>query len=58
MTKLTWGILSTANIGVKRIIPAIIAGSSGVVAAIASRDGAKAARVAADFGIGRRSHWR
>ena len=53
MTKLNWGILSTANIGIKRIIPAIVAGNSGVVAAIASRDAAKAARVAADFRIGR-----
>ena len=42
MTKLNWGILSTANIGIKRIIPAIVAGNSGVVAAIASRDAAKA----------------
>ena len=53
MTKLNWGILSTANIGIKRIIPAIVGGTSGVVAAIASRDAAKAARVAADFRIGR-----
>jgi predicted dehydrogenase len=51
--KLNWGILSTANIGVKRVIPAIVAGRRGVVAAIASRDAAKAARVAASFGIGR-----
>jgi predicted dehydrogenase len=53
MTKLNWGILSTANIGIKRILPAIAAGQRGVVAAIASRDAAKAARVAAEFGIGR-----
>ena len=26
MKKLQWGVLSTANIGVKRVIPAIIAG--------------------------------
>jgi len=53
MTRLKWGILSTANIGIKRVIPAIAAGRRGVVAAIASRDAAKAARVAASFGIGR-----
>jgi predicted dehydrogenase len=53
MSKLNWGILSTANIGVKRVIPAIIAGRRGVVAAIASRDASKAARVAASFGVGR-----
>jgi predicted dehydrogenase len=53
MSKIKWGILSTANIGVKRVIPAIIAGQRGVVAAIASRDGARAAGVAASFGISR-----
>jgi len=53
MTKLNWGILSTANIGIKRIIPAIMAGQRGAVVALASRDAAKAARVAATFGIGR-----
>ena len=53
MSKLNWGILSTANIGVKRVIPAIIAGRRGVVAAIASRDASKAARIAASFGVGR-----
>jgi predicted dehydrogenase len=53
MVKIKWGILSTANIGIKRVIPAIIAGQRGVVAAIASRDADRAARVAADFGIAR-----
>jgi predicted dehydrogenase len=53
MSKLKWGILSTANIGVKRVIPAIIAGERGVVAAIASRDAGRAASVAANFGIPR-----
>jgi predicted dehydrogenase len=53
VTKIKWGILSTANIGIKRVIPAIIAGQRGVVAAIASRDADRAARVAADFGIPR-----
>src|SRR5476649_2286665 len=53
MSKVKWGILSTANIGVKRVIPAIIAGDRGVVAAIASRDAARAASVAASFGIAR-----
>ena len=53
MSKLKWGILSTANIGVKRIIPAIIAGQNGVVAAIASRDRDRATAIAATFGIPR-----
>jgi MFS transporter, PAT family, beta-lactamase induction signal transducer AmpG len=47
MSKVKWGILSTANIGIKRVIPAIIAGHGGVVAAIASRDAGRAARIAA-----------
>ena len=53
MSKIKWGILSTANIGIKRVIPAIIAGRRGLVTAIASRDADRAARVAADFGIAR-----
>jgi predicted dehydrogenase len=53
MSKVKWGVLSTANIGVKRVIPAIIAGRRGVVAAIASRDADRAARIAANFGIAR-----
>jgi predicted dehydrogenase len=51
--KLQWGILSTANIGQKRVIPAILAGRRGVVAAIASRDAGRAARAAAAFQIAR-----
>ncbi len=42
MKKLRWGILSTARIGVKAIIPAIQQSSNGVVAAIASRSAAAA----------------
>jgi predicted dehydrogenase len=53
MKKVAWGILSTANIGVKRVIPAIMAGERGVVAAIASRDGDRAAAVAKNLGIPR-----
>jgi predicted dehydrogenase len=53
MSKLTWGILSGANIGIKRVIPAIMAGECGTVAAIASRDAQRAAQIARDFGIGR-----
>ncbi len=53
MNKLAWGILSTANIGIKRVIPAIMSGRRGRVAAIASRDAGRAARVAAELGIER-----
>ncbi|HWX80607.1 MAG TPA: Gfo/Idh/MocA family oxidoreductase [Steroidobacteraceae bacterium] len=52
-SKVKWGILSTANIGVKRVIPAIIAGQRGVVFGIASRDAGRATSVAARFGIAR-----
>jgi predicted dehydrogenase len=48
-----WGVLSTANIGLKRVIPAIQAGQGGVVTAIASRHAERAAEVAASCGIGR-----
>jgi predicted dehydrogenase len=51
--KVAWGILGTANIAIKRVVPAIIAGQRGSVAAIASRDAGRAARIAADFGIER-----
>ena len=36
--KVRWGILSTANIGRGRVIPAIQESSNGVVAAVASRN--------------------
>jgi predicted dehydrogenase len=53
MSKVVWGILSTANIGIKRVIPAILAGERGVIAAIASRDADRARTVAGRFGIKR-----
>ena len=53
MSALKWGILSTANIGIKRVIPAILAGQRGTVSALASRDAGHAAKIAADFGIAR-----
>jgi predicted dehydrogenase len=53
MNKVVWGILSTANIGIKRVIPAILSGGHGVIAAIASRDATRARDVAARFGIAR-----
>jgi predicted dehydrogenase len=53
MSKVVWGILSTANIGLKRVIPAILSGERGVIAAIASRDAGRARDIAARFGIAR-----
>ncbi|TBW35830.1 Gfo/Idh/MocA family oxidoreductase [Siculibacillus lacustris] len=46
-----WGILSTAKIGRELVIPAIQDSDNGIVAAIASRDAARAGEVAARFGI-------
>ncbi len=48
---LTWGILSTANIGRKAVTPAIQNTPSNRVVAVASRDGARAERYAADLAI-------
>jgi predicted dehydrogenase len=50
-TKLRWGVLSTANIGLKKVLPAMQQGENTTVAAIASRDLAKAQQAAAALGI-------
>ena len=49
--RIRWGVLSTANIGIKRFIPGAFASSNGTVHAIASRDGARARDVAAKLRI-------
>jgi predicted dehydrogenase len=49
--KLRWGVLSTANIGLKKVIPAMQRGQYASIAAIASRDLAKAKKAAADLDI-------
>lgn len=41
-----WGVLSTANIGVKSVLPAIMAAANSRLIAIASRDQVRASRVA------------
>ncbi|MGN6471861.1 MAG: Gfo/Idh/MocA family protein [Rhizobiaceae bacterium] len=46
-----WGILSTAKIGRDHVIPALQDAENGVVAAIASRDLAKARALADRFGV-------
>jgi predicted dehydrogenase len=51
MKKLKWGILSTAKIGVTKVIPALQRSQFGTVVAIASRDPAKGAAVAGQLGI-------
>jgi predicted dehydrogenase len=49
--KLRFGVLSAANIGLKKVIPAMQQGKSTTVAAIASRDIAKARQAAEQLGI-------
>jgi predicted dehydrogenase len=49
--KLRWGVLSTANIGLKKVLPAMQQGQYTVVTAIASRDLAKARKAASALGI-------
>jgi len=48
---LRWGILSTANIGTEKVIPAMRAAARTEVVAIGSRDAARAGAAAADLGI-------
>lgn len=51
--KINWGILSTANIGTEKVIPAIQKSASSNVMAIASRTGDVAEKVAKRLGIER-----
>jgi predicted dehydrogenase len=51
--KIRWGVLSTAKIGTKTVIPAMQQGELCTVAAIASRDAGKARAVADELGIER-----
>jgi predicted dehydrogenase len=51
MTKIRWGVLSTANIGVAKVLPAMQRGALCAITAIASRDLAKAQATAKQLGI-------
>src|SRR4030088_1775270 len=51
MTKIRWGVLSTARIGQNHVIPAMQQGTYSEVTAIASRDTQRAETVAQKFGI-------
>jgi predicted dehydrogenase len=51
--RVRWGILSTADIGVRKVIPGMRTAANAEVVAIGSRDAAKAASVAASLGIPR-----
>ena len=48
-----WGVISTANIGRKSVIPAIQGSRNGKVVAVASRDAARARKFADELGIER-----
>ncbi len=49
--RIRWGILSTANIGRRRVIPAIQASANGIAYAVASRDAEQARALAGELGI-------
>ena len=51
MEPVRWGVLSTAKIGLQKVIPAMQRSAECEIAAIASRDGAKAREAAAALGI-------
>ncbi|WP_374309639.1 Gfo/Idh/MocA family protein [Dongia sp.] len=51
MKPVKWGIVSTADIGVKKVIPAMLRAKGVEIAAIASRDAARAREVAQKLGI-------
>ncbi|MGA2650738.1 MAG: Gfo/Idh/MocA family oxidoreductase [Terracidiphilus sp.] len=51
--KIRWGVLSTAAIGLRKVIPGMRLGQFSTVDAIASRDFAKAQQAAASCGIAR-----
>jgi predicted dehydrogenase len=50
---LRWGVISTANIGRKRVNPAIQASTNGALIAVASRDASRAKAFAEEGGISR-----
>ncbi len=51
MNKVRWGVLSTANIGMNKVIPAMQRGERCEIVALASRDEAAARAAAAKLGI-------
>ncbi len=50
-TKVRWGVLGVAGIGMKKVIPAMQSGDRSDVLAIASRDSERARKAAAQLGI-------
>ena len=56
VNKVKWGVLSTASIGLRKVIPGMQQGEWSEVAAIASRDGKKAEEIARKLRIPK-SYW-
>ena len=53
MKKVSWGVLSTAQIGLEKVIPAMQAGQFSEISAIASREPKKAEQAAEKLRISR-----
>ena len=53
MTKVSWGVIGVAKIGVEKVIPAMQLGAHARIDAIASRELGKAREAAAELGIAR-----
>lgn len=53
MSKISWGVLSTARIGLEKVIPAMQGGKYSEISAIASRDLGRAKKAAKKLGIPR-----
>jgi predicted dehydrogenase len=53
MSKISWGVLSTARIGLEKVIPAMQRGKYSEITAIASRDPGRAKKAAKKLGIPR-----
>lgn len=53
MSKLRWGVISTADIGVKKVIPGMMGSTKLEILAISSRDEARAKQAARQLGIAR-----
>lgn len=51
MKPVKWGILSTAKIGVEKVIPGMLKSKDVEIVALASRDQARAKKAAAALGI-------
>ena len=51
MTKIRWGVISSAKIGTEKVIPAMQQSSSGEIHALASRNINTAKKISKELGI-------